>query len=51
MKTLTKNWVKLDIAFEDIKRCLDSNMEREDKVKTIEKIIEGLYVKTEEKKK
>lgn len=43
-KTLTKNTVKIDLAFEDMKRCLASNAEREDKVATIEKILSFLYV-------
>jgi len=43
-KVLTKNWAKIDLAFEDIKRCLDSNMEREDKVAMIENILRQLYV-------
>ena len=44
MKVLTKNIAKLDIAFEDIKRALTENTEREDKVRRIEQILEGLYI-------
>jgi len=43
-KTLTKNWVKIDLAFEDIKRILDSNMEREDKVRRIQEVLDALWV-------
>lgn len=43
-KTLTKNWVKIDLAFEDIKRVLDTTMDREKKVAKIYQILESLWV-------
>jgi len=43
-KSLTKNVAKMKLAFEDMKRCLDSNVEAEDKVHMIERILENLYV-------
>lgn len=42
-KVLTKNAGKIDLAFEDIKRLLDTAVRRDDKIKKIEQIIENLY--------
>ena len=43
VRALTTNYVRKRMAFEDIKRILDSNAEDDDKVHKIEKILEELY--------
>lgn len=43
IKKLTDNVMTKRLAFEDMKRCLDSNIEEDDKLRKIENIIKALY--------
>lgn len=43
IKTLTENVGTKRLAIEDIKRCLDTNMKEDDKIRRVEGIVASLY--------